>query len=123
MVLRNDSAATGAADNAYETINLSATANTNTNIGLADATSGILSTTTVNVSGAGLITLWGQVVGATENHFTKVTTINASTDTGGLTVTGGISGGGSGFLTGEVITSSRRCRAPSPSARPSGSTR
>jgi hypothetical protein len=96
--VKNDTAAAGATDNAYETLTINAAAATN--ISLADATSGILSTTRINVTGAGLATLWSQ---ASESHFTKLTTIDASTQTGGVTVTGGTNAGG--LLTGAVLTS------------------
>ncbi len=96
--VKNDTAALGVAMNGYETINLNATAATN--IALADAASGIASTTRINLSGAGLITLWSQ---ASEAHFTKLTTIDASTQTGGVTVNGGVAG--TGVTVGAVITS------------------
>lgn len=100
--VKPDNAAAGVTTNGYETLTL--TANAAANIALGDATTGVSSLTTLNLAGSGLITLWGET-GATANHFTKVTTINATTDTGGVTVTGGIAGAGNGFLNGAVLTS------------------
>lgn len=96
--VKNDTAVVATAMNGYETLKIAAAAATN--IALADATSGVASTTTVSVAGAGLVTLWGE---GTENHFTKLTTIDASTQTGGVTVTGANSVGG--FASGAVLTS------------------
>src|SRR5262249_16993166 len=57
---------------------------------------------TLNVAGSGTTTIWSE---ATEGHFAKVTTVNATgmTGTAGVTVTGASSAGG--FLTGAVLTS------------------
>ena len=97
--VKNDTAAAGAAANTYETITVGASGATFMN--LADGTSGILSTTTLNVTGAGATTLSG---GGIAENFSLLKTINASTQTGGLTVTG-LATGATGLLAGAVLTS------------------
>ena len=88
-----------AVQNSYETVNLSTTAVTGVNLGGVGLAQ---STTTLNITGAGLTTVLG---GATDN-FSKLTTINASTQTGGVTITGAVVGG-TGLLnnTTNVLTS------------------
>ena len=88
-----------AVQNSYETVNLSTTAVTGVNLGGVGAAQ---STTTLNITGAGLTTVHG---GATDN-FSKLTTINASTQTGGVTITGDTTAG-TGLLlnTTNVLTS------------------
>ncbi len=97
--IKNDTAAAGATDNAYETINVNASGATF--LALADATSGILSTTRINVAGGGATTLFGAVA----ENFSGVTTIDASTQTGGVTITG-LNTGATGLLAGNTVLSS-----------------
>lgn len=97
--VKTDTAAAGAAANTYETINVAAAGATF--LSLADGTSGILSTTAINVVGAGATSLFG---GGIAENFSNVKTINAATQTGGLTVTG-LATGVTGLLSGAVLTS------------------
>jgi hypothetical protein len=97
--VKNDTAAPGAVMNGYEMIDINAAGATF--LRLADATSGIASTTTITVAGAGAISLFGE---ATEGHFTKLTTIDASTETGGVIVTGANTAGG--LLVGNTVLTS-----------------
>ena len=92
--VKNDTAAATVADNAYETLNVKA--DSTTWASLSDAGSGILSTTKINVAGAGNTFLGA---GAAENY-KLVTTIDASTQTGGVTITGLNSIAGTGFAAG-----------------------
>ncbi len=96
--VKNDTAIAGATDNAYETITINASGATF--MALADATSGILSTTRINVEGAGAVALFGAVAG----NFANLTTINAVSQSGGLTITGANTAGG--LLAGNTVLSS-----------------
>ncbi len=96
---KTDTAAAGQVMNGYETLDINAAGATF--LRLADATSGIASTTGLGLSGAGSLSLFGE---ATEAHFTKVTTIDAATQTGGVTITGATTAGG--FLTGNTVLTS-----------------
>ncbi len=99
--VKNDTAAATTADNAYETLSINAAGATFAQ--LSDIGSGILSTTKINVAGAGAVSLFA---GATENY-SKLTTIDASTQTGGVTITGANTGGGLvGLLAGNTVLSS-----------------
>jgi hypothetical protein len=97
--VKPDTAAAGAATNGYEILDVN-TGGT-TFMRLADSTSGIASTTTINVTGAGATSLFGE---ATEAHFTKLTTIDGSAQTGGLTITGAATAGG--LLVGNTVLNS-----------------
>ena len=97
VVVKTDTAAAGAATNAYERITVKADAATF--VRLSDATSGALSTKQIDVTGTGTAALFGF---AAEN-FKNVTTIDA-TASGGATITGATSVGG--LLSGNTVLSS-----------------
>lgn len=93
-----DTGVAGKATNAYETITVKADATTF--VRLSDGTNGILSTTQIDVTGAGKASLFA---GANEN-FKNVTTIDA-TASGGATITGATTLVG-GLLTGNTALTS-----------------
>jgi hypothetical protein len=64
-------------------------------------TSGIASTARITRDRGRRTSLFGE---ATEAHFTKLTTIDGSTQTGGLTITGATTAGG--LLVGNTVLSS-----------------
>lgn len=79
---------TGTPQNAYETIELSATGPSFVNLG--SAAFGTVSTTTLNISGAGAI----NVRAVTGTDFAKLANIDASKATGNVTITGATTAGG-----------------------------
>ncbi len=97
--VKTDTAAAGAVMNGYELLDIDTGAATF--LRLADATSGIASTTTITVAGAGATSLFGE---ATEAHFTRLTTIDGSAQTGGLIITG--AGTAGGLLAGNTVLTS-----------------
>ena len=97
--VKPDTAAAGAAANGYETLDINAGGTTF--MRLADSTSGIASTTKITVTGTGATSLYGE---ATEAHFTGLTTIDGSAQTGGLTITGANTAGG--LLAGNTVLTS-----------------
>ena len=113
-MLLNDNGVVGttaAPNNAYETETFSATAATFAQ--LSNGASGVLSTTKLALSGAGAMQLSAGPAGA----FTKLTTIDASADTGGVVITGAtdvatpnavtaLNAGAAGLLTGNTVLTS-----------------
>ena len=93
LVIGNDSPTVGTAAtpmNAYETETINSTGATFAN--LSSAATGVLSTTTLKLAGAGAISVGANAAG----DFGRLTTIDATLDTGGATITGATNTGGVG---------------------------
>ena len=98
IVVHNDGAAGTAAapNNAYEIETITASAATF--LQLSNASSGVLSTTSLKLAGAGAL----QLSAAAAGDFARLTSIDASTQTGGVSITGAtnISASGTAFNAG-----------------------